>query len=148
MAVCAVAAGARSFVAIGEWVADLRGSLAQALGASDRCPSESTIRRAVPDIDADVFDTAIGRFVQHLCAATPIPGRRRVLAVDGKTVRGSRHTDSDGNLVAGRHLLPVIDRHTRVVLGQVDVDGKDQRDRRPVPTHWLRVARVLGPGEV
>ena len=122
--VCAVAAGARSFVAVGEWVADLPGSLAQALGTSDRCPSESTIRRAVRDIDADAFDTAIGRFVQDLCAATPIPGRRRVVAVDGKTVRGSRRGDPDGNPVTARHLLAVIDQHTRVVLGQVDVDGK------------------------
>jgi hypothetical protein len=27
-------------------------------------------------------------------------------------------------VVAGRHLLAVIDQHTRVVLGQVDVEGK------------------------
>jgi predicted transposase YbfD/YdcC len=39
-------------------------------------------------------------------------------------VRGSRHTDPDGNVVAGRHLLAVIDQHTRVVLGQVNVVDK------------------------
>jgi predicted transposase YbfD/YdcC len=122
--VCAVAAGARSFVAVGEWVADLPGSLAQTLGARDRCPSESTIRRAVRDVDAAAFDTAIGQFVQQLCVATPLPGRRRVLAVDGKTVRGSRRIGADGNVVAGRHLLAVIDQHTRVVLGQLDVQDK------------------------
>lgn len=124
VAVCAVAAGARSFVVVGEWVADLPGSLAETLGTSGRCPSESTIRRAVQVIDADAFDTAIGRFVQQLCAAIAPAGRRRVLAVDGKTVRGSRHTDRDGNVMAGRHLLAVIDQHTRVVLGQVDVETK------------------------
>ena len=121
---CAVAAGARSFVAVGEWVADLPGSLAKTLGISERCPSESTIRRAVRDLDADSFDTAIGGFVQQLCAAVAPAGRRRVLAVDGKTVRGSRHTDRNGTITAGRHLLAVIDQHTRVVLGQLDVDGK------------------------
>jgi DDE_Tnp_1-associated len=41
--VCAVTAGARSFVAVAEWAADLPGVLAAALGAGDRCPSESTI---------------------------------------------------------------------------------------------------------
>jgi predicted transposase YbfD/YdcC len=122
--VCAVAAGARSFVAAAEWVADLPLALADTLGTRDRCPSESTIRRAVRDIDADEFDTVIGRFVQQLCAAVAPVGRRRVLAVDGKTVRGSRHTDPNGNVVAGRHLLAVIDQHTRVVLGQVDVADK------------------------
>ena len=46
-----------------------------------------------------------------------------MLAVDGKTLRGSRHATADGE-VAGRHLLAVIDQHTRVVLGQIGVDGK------------------------
>jgi hypothetical protein len=36
----------------------------------------------------------------------------------------ARRSDSDGNPVTARHLLVVIDQHTRVVLGQVDVDGK------------------------
>ena len=122
--VCAVAAGARSFVAVAEWVADLPGSLADTLGTGDRCPSESTIRRTVQVIDADAFDTVIGGFVQQRSAAVALVGRRRVLAVDGKTLRGSRHTNRGGDIVAGRHLLAVIDQHTRVVLGQIDVEGK------------------------
>jgi predicted transposase YbfD/YdcC len=122
--VCAVAAGARSFVAVAEWVADLPAALADTVGTSGRCPSESTIRRTVQDIDADAFDTVIGGFVQQLCTAAAVAGRRRVLAVDGKTLRGSRHLDRAGNLVPGRHLLAVIDQHTRVVLGQLDVEGK------------------------
>jgi hypothetical protein len=36
-AVCAVAAGARSFVAVAEWVADLPAELAVALGTDRRC---------------------------------------------------------------------------------------------------------------
>ena len=67
--VCAVAAGARSFVAVAEWVADLPSSVADLLGTGERCPSESTIRRTVQVLDADAFDTAIGRFVQQLCTA-------------------------------------------------------------------------------
>ena len=122
--VCAVAAGARSFVAVAEWVADLPGSLSDTLGTGSRCPSESTIRRVVGTVDADAFDTVIGGFVQQLCAAVAPPGRRRVLAVDGKTLRGSRHTDGEGAVAPGRHLLAVIDQHTRVVLGQLDVEGK------------------------
>jgi len=86
-AVCAVAAGARSLVAIAEWVADLPDEAAAALEVDRRCPSESTIRRLLGRVDADRLDAALGGFVQRLCAATVPVGRRRVLAVDGKTVR-------------------------------------------------------------
>jgi predicted transposase YbfD/YdcC len=132
-AVCAVAAGARSFVAVAEWVADLPTEVAAALGVDVRCPSESTIRRLISRVGPDRFDAELGRFVQRLCtvasaAEIAATGRRRVLAVDGKTLRGSRHHDRDSNgdvvEVAGRHLLAVIDQRTRVVLGQVQVAGK------------------------
>jgi predicted transposase YbfD/YdcC len=125
--VCAVAAGARSFVAVAEWVADLPSEVSAVLGVDVRCPSESTIRRLISRIDPDRFDVVLARFVQHLCAEAgdrALTGRRRVLAVDGKTLRGSRHHDREGGEVAGRHLLAVIDQHTRVVLGQVQVEGK------------------------
>jgi predicted transposase YbfD/YdcC len=122
-AMCAVAVGARSFVAIAEWVADLPTTVAEHLGTAARCPSEATIRRLVQDVDADRFDAAIGEFVQQRCAALAPPGRRRALAIDGKTVRGSRSTGPDGEQPA-RHLLAVIDQHTRVVLGQVSIDTR------------------------
>jgi hypothetical protein len=66
---------ARSFVAVAEWVADLPESLADRLGTSQRCPSESTIRRAVGARNADAFDAVIGGFIQQLCAAVPVKGR-------------------------------------------------------------------------
>src|SRR4051794_869299 len=123
-AICAVAAGARSFVAVAEWVADLPIEVAVVLGTDRRCPSESAIRRLVRKLDADRFDTVIGAFVQTLTAAVAPGGRRRVLAVDGKTLRGSRYTGTDGITQPGRHLLAAIDHHTRTVLGQVNVEGK------------------------
>jgi predicted transposase YbfD/YdcC len=133
VAVCAVAAGARSFVAVAEWVADLPAEVAAGLGTARRCPSESTIRRVLGKIDADRFDAAIGAFIQRLCAGVAPVARRRVLAVDGKTLRGSRHTDGAGVQVAGRHLLAVIDQHTRVVLGQLAVDTKTSEINRFTP---------------
>lgn len=132
-AVCAVAAGARSLVAVAEWVADLPDEVAVVLGVDRRCPSESTIRRLLGKLDPDRLDAVLGRFVQRLCAQTAPAGRRRVLAVDGKTVRGSRHFDPVGAEVVGRHLLAVIDQRTRVVLGQVAVDGKTSEINRFAP---------------
>ena len=133
VAICAVAAGARSLVAIGEWAADLPEDAAAALGIARRVPSEATIRRLLERVDADRLDSVLGGFVQRLAAGVAPAGRRRVLAVDGKTVRGSRHVGTDGAVVAGRHLLSVIDQHSRVVLGQVAVESKTNEINRFVP---------------
>ena len=92
-AVRAVAAGAQSDVATAEWVADLPDEVAAALGTDRRCPSESTIRRLLGRVDADRLDAVLGGFVQRLCSGATPAGRRRVLAVDGKPLRGSRHVD-------------------------------------------------------
>jgi predicted transposase YbfD/YdcC len=132
-AVCAVAAGARSFVAVAEWAADLPADLTAVLGMDRRCPSESAIRRLIGSVDADRFDAVIGAFLQTLTAAVAPAGRRRVLAIDGKTLRGSRHTDTDGTTHPGRHLLAMIDHHTRTVLGQVRVEGKTNEITAFVP---------------
>ena len=104
--VCAVTAGARSFVAIAEWVADLPAEVSAALGVDQRCPSESAIRRLLGRVDADLFDAVIGGFVQRLCATRAPAGRRRVLAVDGKTLR-VRHEVACGEWITSWR-LPMV----------------------------------------
>ncbi|ESZ99616.1 transposase, partial [Frankia sp. CcI6] len=116
LATCAVLAGARSFTAIGEWSADAGQAVAGLLGVS-RVPEESTFRRVLAALDADALDTALGAWAA--AATTPPAGTRRRLAVDGKTLRGSRTPDSPG-----RHLLAALDHTSGVVLGQVAVDAK------------------------
>ncbi|WP_198946381.1 ISAs1 family transposase [Pseudofrankia asymbiotica] len=116
LATCAVLAGARSFTAIGEWSADAGLSVADLLGVV-RVPDESTFRRVFAALDADALDTALGAWAA--AATTPPAGTRRRLAVDGKTLRGSRTGD-----VPGRHLLAALDHVSGVVLGQVAVDAK------------------------
>jgi predicted transposase YbfD/YdcC len=132
VAVCAVAAGARSFVAIAEWAADLPAETATALGINAAPPSESAVRRLVQRLDPDRFDTAVGTWIQQLSRAVAPAGRRRVLAVDGKTLRGSR-TTTDGFSQSARHLLAVIDHDTATVLGQRNVDGKTSEITEFVP---------------
>jgi predicted transposase YbfD/YdcC len=118
-AVCAVAAGAQSYVAIAEWVADLPAPVAAALGLTEKCPCESTIRRVVQRLDGDRFDAVISTWIaQQLRTARQPAGRRTAVAVDGKTLRGTRTVDEQP-----RHLLAVIDHQTRVVLGQLGVNG-------------------------
>ena len=117
LALCAVLAGARSFTAIGEWAADADQDTLQELGVAGAVPSESTFRRTLQRLDADVFDDLAGQWAARRTA--PGPGQRRVIAVDGKTLRGSGHGGEDR-----RHLLAAFDHGHGVVLGQVDVGAK------------------------
>jgi predicted transposase YbfD/YdcC len=117
LAVCAVLAGARSFTAIAEWAADADQDTLKALEVHGAVPSESTFRRVLQRLDADAFDDLAGRWAAQSTA--PGPNRRRVIAVDGKTLRGSGHGQENG-----RHLLAAFDHAHGVVLGQVEVGAK------------------------
>ncbi len=87
LAVCAVLAGARSFAAIAEWAADADEQTLARLGMRRAVPSESTFRRTLQRLDADAFDDLAGQWAAERTA--PGLGGRRVIAVDGKTLRGS-----------------------------------------------------------
>ena len=113
----AVLAGARSFTAIGEWAVDQSEPAMALLGVTGQArPSESTIRRAMAGLDADLLDRVIGAFVW---TRTHLVGGRRVIALDGKTVRGAR----TANAVAP-HLVAAFDHATGTVVGQVAVAAK------------------------
>lgn len=97
-AAAAVLAGSRSLAAVGECIAD---APQQVRARSDCLPTRSpahctaphagTVRRLLQRIDGGALDAAVGAHLQ--ARAQPQPGSRRVrraVAVDGKTVRGSR----------------------------------------------------------
>ncbi len=117
LGVCAVLAGARSFIAIAEWAADADAETLARLGVTGAVPSESTFRRTLQRLDADAFDDLAGRWAAR--RTTPGQKERRVIAVDGKTLRGSGHDGGDGH-----HLLAALDHAHGVVLGQVEVGAK------------------------
>jgi predicted transposase YbfD/YdcC len=124
VAAAAVLAGARSVTAIGEWVADQPQPVLAALGVRRdpltgirHGPDEATFRRVLGRIDADRLDAAVGAW---LADRLHRPGRRQrhVLAVDGKSLRGSATNDRPAV-----HLLAALDHHDGVVLAQRDVAG-------------------------
>lgn len=109
----AVMAGARSFAAIGEWVAaHPQASLTGVLG-SGRVLDESTFRRVFARVDADVLAGVLGAW---LWTCTAVVGGRRVIAVDGKTIRGARRRDEPAP-----HLVAALDQGSGAVLGQLAV---------------------------
>lgn len=132
-AAAAVLAGARSFTAIGEWVADAPPAVLASLGIRRdpltrrfEPPGEAAIRRVLQAVDAAALEAAVGSWLAaRLQAASPqpVPGRRerRAVAVDGKAVRGTRHASANGQAI---HLLAAADQQARAVLAQAQVDGK------------------------
>jgi predicted transposase YbfD/YdcC len=122
---CAVLAGARSFVAIAEYAHDAGHAVLDLLGIGAVAPHESTIRRLLQQLDPAAVEAALSSWAcAQLAARAAEPGvpereRRRVWALDGKTVRGAR--TSEGGHV---HLVSVLDQVSGVVLAQVQVDAK------------------------
>lgn len=136
LAAAAVLAGARSFAAIGEWIADVPQRVLAVLGARFDChrdryvaPEESTVRRLTQQVDGDLLDAAIsGWLIRHTTGqlADPLDTAPEAIAVDGKSLRGT-FARTGG---AGVHLLAAL-THTSgdptsdgVVLGQRQVEQK------------------------
>ncbi|MEJ7647692.1 MAG: ISAs1 family transposase [Nakamurella sp.] len=116
VAACAVVTGARSFAAVAEWVAATSPGLLARVGVSDGPPSESTIRRTLQQLHGDGLDRLLGAWAQ---LREPPSRGRRVIAIDGKSVRGSATPDR-----RCRHLLAALGHGSRMVLGQLDVAVK------------------------
>lgn len=118
LAVTATLAGCRSFAAIGQWAAEVTAEKLVSFGLTGRgVPDESTLRKLFARVDADVLDKALGVW---MWTRTFTAGGRRVIALDGKTVRGAR-TRPDGK---APHLIAAFDHAVGAVLGQVAIDAK------------------------
>jgi hypothetical protein len=129
IAIAAVVSGSSRVVEIVEWAADLPDEVWDRLGATRdaftgarRVPDDSTLSRVLTGIDADALDSAVCRWL--LGRAGLAGSGRRVIAVDGKTLRGSGPTS------AQVHLLAALDQAEQIVLAQIDVDGKTNEVRR------------------
>lgn len=120
---CAVLTGARSLLAVGEWVADAPPGLLERLGIrvdplfpQRSWPAESTIRRLLARVDADALDRAVGAWLADRQAGSD---GLRGLAVDGKSLRGAAR--AKGRKI---HLLAACDHADGLALAQLDVGEK------------------------
>jgi hypothetical protein len=128
VACAAVAAGARSLVAIAEWAADAPAHVLGELGVRrDRCggalvpPSETTIRRTLRDTDPAALDEQLCGWSAAISAAARDEDAAEELVqvmVDGKSLRGA--VQHDGRAV---HLLAAMTGDC-TVLAQRDVEHK------------------------
>src|SRR3954449_13176271 len=141
IAACACLTGARSYVAIGEWATAQGSAVLDCLADGPEptaVPCETTVRRCLQATDAPALDAAVagwagGRLAAQQAIAAgaghrpvaPVNAGRRVIAIDGKTLRGSApRTTAEQVAVArrgggGTHLVAAYDQASGVTLGQV-----------------------------
>ncbi|MET7673177.1 ISAs1 family transposase, partial [Micromonospora luteifusca] len=140
VAVCAVMAGASSIAAISDWLHDLDDIARARLGFLQGIPATTTMWRLLIRLDADLLATILAGWLQTRTrpATSRRPRYRRVITIDGKTLRGVRRPD--GGQV---HLLSALDTSTGIVLAQVTISAKS--NEIPAFTPLLdAVEQVLG----
>ena len=115
LGVCAKLCGARSIEAIAQWAEDLPPETLTRFGCRrGRPPSEPTFRRLFGKLDPGELDRRIGSW---LARQAPIEGKG--VAIDGKTVRGSRDKEE-----AAVHLVGAVVHEDGVVVAQTRVADK------------------------
>jgi hypothetical protein len=116
LAVLAMLTGCQSYAAIAQFGRDKGFALAQALGfRRGKTPTKATYSVLFRRLDVVAFETALARWI-----ATRLSDEDgAVIALDGKTLRGSRDGD-----VPGQHLVAAYAGVAAAVLAQVRVDAK------------------------
>lgn len=113
----AMLAGCDSLLAIAEWGRDphARAPLAQRLGFTrERTPCVATLHRVFRRVDVAAFERAVGAWAAAVAAA--LPEAEEAIAIDGKTLRGSRQPT-----VPAVHLLSALGHEVGLVLAEVPV---------------------------
>jgi DDE family transposase len=116
LAVLALLTGCKSYQAIAQFGRDKGFALAQLLGfRRGKTPTKATYSTLFRRLDVVAFEAALARWI-----AARLSGEQlAVVALDGKTLRGSR----DG-AVPGQHLVAAYAVGAAAVLAQVRVDAK------------------------
>ncbi|MFI7033582.1 ISAs1 family transposase [Microbispora rosea] len=124
LALLAVLGGATSLAKITRFIAGYDPELRTRIGLPVTARlAASTLGRLLARLDGDAFDAATCAFLSRLAAAPPVTGTNGTtallgLAVDGKTLRGSR----TGN--GTTHLLAATRHDTQTVMAQAQVAAK------------------------
>jgi len=119
----AMLCGCRSLAAIAQWGSDYN-HLAPQLGfsrrtkdgAGYRTPCTSELHTLLAALPATTFEAALTRWILAQGVADL---EQRVVAIDGKTLRGSQ-----GHQLPGVHLLAAYSRDVEAVIAQLRVPGK------------------------
>jgi predicted transposase YbfD/YdcC len=121
LACCAMLCGYRSYSAIAEWGQNYGVRLAQALGFTHKTPCAATLHTVFRHLARDIIEAKLGPWAENMLGCTPTapPQEAPAVALDGKTLRGSRAQGAPGV-----HLLSAVAHHVGLTIGQQAVDTK------------------------
>ncbi len=117
MVVCGILSGANSFAGIHEFGIDRRSWFARYLDLTNGIPSEDTFGRVMARLDPAAFEKCLLSWIQTVQEVT----KDRVVAIDGKTLRGSYDHERDR---AAIHMVSAWATENKLSLGQVVVHEK------------------------
>jgi predicted transposase YbfD/YdcC len=135
----AMLCGYRSYSAMAEWGRCYGQKLARALGFTHaKTPCAATLYHVLRQLDGNVVEATLGAWAASvLTALPPVPGELEALAIDGKTLRGSRKQGAPAV-----HLLSVLSPRLGLTLWQQAV--ADKTNEIPVLEDVLRELVVEG----
>ena len=118
---CAMLCGYRSYSAIAEWGRNYGTDIAQALGFTHNTPCASTLHTIFRCLDREAFEAKVGAWAERVVVTAPAaPEAPEIaMAVDGKTLRGSKKQGAPG-----MHLLSVLAHRVGLTLTQQAVAAK------------------------
>jgi predicted transposase YbfD/YdcC len=117
LTICAVVCGADNWVEIERYGHRKRDWLERLLELANGIPSHNTLGRVFALIDPGAFQRCFGAWAQALVQAT----EGRLIAIDGKTLRGSA---DPANGRGALHLISAWAQANHLVLGQLAVPDK------------------------
>lgn len=135
----AMLCGYRSYSAIADWGRCYGQKLARALGFTHaKTPCAATLYHVLRQLDGNLVEATLGAWAESvLTALPPAPDELEALAIDGKTLRGSRKQGAPAV-----HLLSVLSHRLGLTLWQQAV--ADKTNEIPVMEDVLRGLVVEG----
>jgi len=137
MTVAAMLCGYRSYSAIAEWGRNYDPAVVRALGFTHTpTPCAATLFHVFRRLDRAAVEAVLGAWAEAVLVATgdardtAAVAEVEAVALDGKTLRGSRKQGAPG-----AHLLSALSHRLGLTLGQTGVD--DKTNEIPVAPHLL-----------
>jgi predicted transposase YbfD/YdcC len=117
----AMLCGYRSYSAIAEWGRCYGQKLARALGFThDKTPCAATLHHVLRKLDGPLVEAALGAWVESILTVLPrAAGELEAMAIDGKTLRGSRKQGAPAV-----HLLSALSHRLGLTVWQQAVADK------------------------